>query len=89
MPSCVHCSGNHYDLESADGRQTTLDARNGTLFIYPVCDTDNHWTLAGYYNHDLVRTNGGWKIRNYTLNTVWTEGNNGLGALAAQQRQAS
>jgi Zn-dependent metalloprotease/transcriptional regulator CtsR len=38
--------GPHWDLFSADDRQKTYDAHNGTLFADEVTDADNHWTLV-------------------------------------------
>jgi Zn-dependent metalloprotease len=38
--------GPHWDLISKDGRQSTLDARNGTLLAYTAADDDNNWTLV-------------------------------------------
>ena len=78
----------NFNINIDGGRASTIVYFQATHYL-PNDQGDNHWTLAGYYNHDLVRTNAGWKIRNYTLNTVWTEGNYGLGALAAQQWQAA
>lgn len=72
-----------------DGDQASTIVYFQATHFLPNDQGDNLRTLAGYYNHDLVRTDAGWKIRNYTLNTVWTEGNQALGTLAAEQWQAS
>lgn len=31
------------------------------------------WDMGGYYVHDLVRTESGWKVRDYTLNITWEQ----------------
>jgi len=74
----------NYRIDLDGDRASTVVYFQATHFL-PNDQGDNHWTLAGYYNHDLVRTSGGWKIKSYTLNTVWTEGNRALGTLAAEQ----
>jgi hypothetical protein len=74
----------NYRIDLDGDRARTIVYFQATHFL-PNDQGDNHWTLAGYYSHDLVRTGAGWKIRSYTLNTVWTEGNRALGTLAAEQ----
>jgi len=31
------------------------------------------WDMGGYYEHHLVRTPSGWKVRDYTLNITWEQ----------------
>jgi hypothetical protein len=31
------------------------------------------WDMGGYYEHHLVRTASGWKVRDYTLNITWEQ----------------
>ncbi len=78
----------NYRVNLDGDRASTIVYVQATHYL-PNDQGDNHWTLAGYYNHELVRTDSGWKIRNYTENTLWTEGNTGLGALAAKEWQAA
>ena len=50
---------------------------------------DSRWTIVGYYNNKLLRTEQGWKIRKFNLTNLWNEGNLYLRALNAQGRQAA
>ena len=78
----------NFRINLDDDRASTIVYFQATHYL-PNDQGDNHNTLAGYYNHTLTRTAQGWKIRKLVLNVVWTEGNYGLGALAAQQWQAA
>lgn len=40
-------SGGQWELVSSDERQTTLDAQNGTFWLFQILDTDNHWVAPG------------------------------------------
>jgi hypothetical protein len=84
----THHMFSNFRINLDGDRASTIVYFQATHYL-PNDQGDNHWTLAGYYNHDLVRTNLGWKIRKYTLNTVWTEGNRAVATLAAEQWQAS
>ena len=32
------------------------------------------WTLGGHYNHDLVKTPSGWRVRGMKMSWTWEEG---------------
>ncbi len=32
------------------------------------------WTLGGHYNHDLVKTSFGWRVRSMKMTWTWEEG---------------
>ncbi len=32
------------------------------------------WTLGGHYNHDLVKTTSGWRVRGMKMTWTWEEG---------------
>jgi bacillolysin len=36
-----------WELASPDNRQTTLDVRNSTFFLFQIFDADNHWLTPG------------------------------------------
>jgi hypothetical protein len=43
----------------------------------------NHWIVYGYYDHMLVRTPGGWKVKAMKFTVTYAEGNQQLFQLAA------
>jgi len=45
---------------------------------------DNEYTLGGYYDDELVRTEAGWKIQAVTLNVLWHRGNRHIMQLATE-----
>jgi hypothetical protein len=45
---------------------------------------DNEYSLGGYYDDELVRTDAGWKISAVTLNVLWHSGNRHIMELATQ-----
>jgi hypothetical protein len=44
------------------------------------------FTIGGYYDDRLVRTDGGWKIAAVTLNVLWSRGNRHILALAVNSQ---
>lgn len=49
-------------LSHFQARHAALDATKGL------------WTLGGHYNHDLVRTSSGWRVRGMKMTWTWEEG---------------
>ena len=45
---------------------------------------DDGFALGGYYDDQLVRTAGGWKIEAVTLNVFWNRGNRSIMDLATE-----
>jgi len=46
------------------------------------------WTLGGVYHHQLVRTNGGWKVHRMKMTATWANGNQQIMTLAANLGQS-
>ncbi len=46
---------------------------------------DDSYTVGGYYTHELVRTDAGWRIAKYTLNVTWSRGNRHVLSLATRR----
>src|SRR3546814_13314650 len=36
---------------------------------------ERHYSIAGHYRHEMVRTDKGWRIAKYSLTAQWTRGN--------------
>jgi hypothetical protein len=45
----------------------------------------DQWTLGGRYRFDLSRTSSGWRISGITCTRLWSNGNPGILALAAER----
>ena len=41
-----------------------------------------HYTIAGYYTSEMLRTPGGWRIAKYKLTVTWTDGDRRLMGIA-------
>lgn len=82
-----HIMSNHRVTVEGDEARTAVYFQ-ATHYL-PNDQGDNHWTIGGYYEHTLMRTAQGWKIRKLKLTVTWNEGNRGLQALAAQAWQAA
>jgi 3-phenylpropionate/cinnamic acid dioxygenase small subunit len=46
---------------------------------------DNHYTVAGYYSHEFLRTPEGWRTAKYTLHVTSSFGNRHVLALATRR----
>ncbi|MFG2139948.1 nuclear transport factor 2 family protein [Streptomyces sp. NPDC048650] len=46
------------------------------------------WRIGGTYRFHLVRTGGGWKIDELAMTVLWSEGNQGIAALATERQAA-
>lgn len=82
-----HIMSNHRVSIAGDEAKTKVYFQ-ATHYL-PNDQGDSHWSIGGYYDHTLVRTPQGWKIRKLKLTVIWSEGNRGLQTLAAQAWQAS
>lgn len=72
MDATQHLMGNHlYELDGSEASGTTyIQARH-------VCRNDwggDVYTVGGFYEVEMVESGDGWKIRKYTINCTWHEG---------------
>ncbi|MEZ5274073.1 MAG: nuclear transport factor 2 family protein [Ilumatobacteraceae bacterium] len=56
--------------------------------VYVGAPGGDIYTLGGYYDDGLVRTDGGWRIHRKSLHMRWQEGNRPLMQLALERAQA-
>ena len=66
-------SFNVYKVDVTGDRAQTLVYMQARHFIAESEGTHPPWDMGGYYEHSLVRTPLGWKVRDYTLNITWEQ----------------
>jgi hypothetical protein len=66
-------SFNVYQIEIEGDRARTLVNMQARHFIAESEGAHPPWDMGGYYEHHLVRTASGWKVREYTLNITWEQ----------------
>ena len=62
-----------YKIDIEADRAHTLVYMQARHFIAESEGLRPPWDMGGYYEHDLVRTPSGWKVRDYTLNITWEQ----------------
>lgn len=78
-----HQSSNHVHEIDGDLARVTSYVRAEHVLIN--AQGDNHYTVAGWYDHALVRTGEGWRIARYTLHVTSSHGNRHVLALATRR----
>lgn len=78
-----HQSSNHvFEIEGDHARVTSYVRAEHVL----INDRgDNYYTVAGWYDHALVRTADGWRIVGYTLHVSSSHGNRHVLAMATRR----
>ncbi len=86
LDATQHIITNHtHDIQGDTAKSTSY------LHAQHVIKNDlgsNHNVLAGYYTYDMVRTDDGWKIQNYSLTVTWATGNFAVFEMAAESMKA-
>jgi hypothetical protein len=88
-----HTSSNHvYDLRGDEA--TCISNMQAEHFVARqqgdgLAVGENRWTIGGYYENGLVRTDEGWKLNRVTLNVTWTEGNPKVSQIALERGRAT
>ena len=62
-----------YQIDINGDQAQTLVYMQARHFIAESEGIHPPWDMGGYYEHHLVRTPSGWKVRNYTLNITWEQ----------------
>ena len=72
--------------------QIGISGDRATCFSYvhaihylPYSQGGDLWSVYGTYNHELVKTQDGWKVSSMTFNLLYQEGNKALPVIAANQ----
>ena len=83
MDATQHVMSNHL-YEVTDTRA------HGTSYIQAVHVCKNEWggdtyTIGGYYEVEMLKLLGGWRIRNYTLCCTWHQGDRHVLKAAARR----
>jgi hypothetical protein len=66
-------SFNVYKIDIKDDQAQTVVYMQARHFIAESEGIRPPWDMGGYYEHHLVRTPSGWKVRDYTLNITWEQ----------------
>jgi SnoaL-like domain len=66
-------SFNVYKMEIEGDQARTLVNMQARHFIAESEGAHPPWDMGGYYEHHLLRTASGWKVREYTLNITWEQ----------------
>lgn len=82
-----HVLSNH--VVEIDGDEATCKPSNRTTVYLPNDRGGDRWVVAGSYDFDLVREDGGWRIAGITATEQWTEGNRELFELAIDRFEES
>jgi hypothetical protein len=64
---------NIYTVDIKGDEARTLVYMQARHFIAESQGAHPPWDMGGYYEHHLVRTPSGWKVREYTLNITWEQ----------------
>lgn len=64
---------NVYTVDIKGDQAHTLVYMQARHFIAASEGSHPPWDMGGYYEHHLVRTAAGWKVREYTLNITWEQ----------------
>ncbi len=62
-----------YKIDLTGDQAQTLVYMQARHFIAESEGGHPPWDMGGYYEHHLVRTPSGWKVREYTLNITWEQ----------------
>ncbi|HEY2106042.1 MAG TPA: nuclear transport factor 2 family protein [Candidatus Binataceae bacterium] len=62
-----------YKVDINGDQAQTLVYMQARHFIAESEGAHPPWDMGGYYEHHLVRTPSGWKVRDYTLNITWEQ----------------
>jgi len=71
-----------------DGDRARIRAYVRADHVYVGAPGGDIYTLGGYYDDGLVRTDDGWRIHRKSLHMRWQEGNRPLMQLALERAQA-
>ncbi|MDP6345382.1 MAG: nuclear transport factor 2 family protein [Alphaproteobacteria bacterium] len=86
LDATQHLTANH--AHQVDGDRATLIAYIQAVHYLDGARGEGEYTVGGYYDCDLVRSDEGWRIRRYSLNVTWHRGNRDI-LRQAQRRLAS
>jgi len=64
---------NVYTVDIKGDEAHTLVYMQARHFIAESEGAHPPWDMGGYYEHHLVRTPSGWKVREYILNITWEQ----------------
>ena len=78
-----HQSSNHVHEIAGDRARVTSYVRAEHMLISDR--GDNHYTVAGWYDHAVVRSPDGWRIETYTLHVTSSHGNRHVLAMATRR----
>ncbi len=87
-----HTSTNHvFDLRGDEA--TCISNMQAEHFIKRESEDEfddgaNRWTIGGYYENELIRTEDGWKLSRVTLNVTWQTGNADVSRIALKRGRA-
>lgn len=81
FPSTQHLIGNHrITLAAAAGGAAAPSQGRYTAYIQAQhwVDTQRWYLIGGYYDNEVVRLDGDWKLSAVTLNQTWDAGDRSL-----------
>jgi hypothetical protein len=84
MQATQHLTANH--THEIDGDAGKLTAYVQAAHWLPNKRGDAEYTVGGYYDCDMVKTGGEWRIRKYKLTVTWHRGNREILRLAPKRR---
>jgi len=82
LDATQHLTGNH--VHQIDGDRATLVAYLQAFHRFSASRGEPDYIIGGYYDCDLVKTDEGWRISRYRLNTTWQRGNRDIMREAAR-----
>lgn len=86
-----HSSTNH--VHELRGDEATCISNMQAEHFVPadgeVAADETCWTIGGYYENGLVRTDAGWKLCRVTLHVTWSRGNRRVLSLALARGRAA
>ncbi|MEQ9643109.1 MAG: nuclear transport factor 2 family protein [Alphaproteobacteria bacterium] len=86
LEATQHLTGNHTIALHGDAASLRADIQAVHILANPR--GDGEYTVGGWYDIDLRRTDDGWRIGRYKLTVRWSRGNRDLLRLAAKRADA-
>ena len=87
-----HTSSNHvHDVVGDRARCTSNMQAEHFVAREPgdaLAEGADRWTIGGYYENELVRTPGGWKLYRVALFVTWSRGNPEVSRIALRRGRA-
>jgi hypothetical protein len=84
MGATQHLFANHQVTWRDDDHATVKFSMRAMHFAVGRATSDPY-EVGGYYEHDLVRTGGGWRIEFWRLNLLWEHGDSSVLAGSADE----